>query len=71
MELQSGANPVGMQVRREGGGRKRAIVLQLELPATLEALIEDAIRGDPETPRAGSDAASAGSPGHWASAASR
>src|SRR3982750_3775198 len=33
-----------------GGGRKRAGVLQPDLPAALEALIEDAIRGDPETP---------------------
>ena len=50
MELQSGANPVGARVRRKGGGRKRAVVLQPELPAALERLIEDAIRGDPETP---------------------
>ena len=50
VELQSGANPVGTRIRREGGGRKRAVVLQPELPAALEALIEDAIRGDLETP---------------------
>ena len=50
VELQSGANPAGTRVRRKGGGRKRAVVLQPELPAALEALIEDAIRGDPETP---------------------
>jgi hypothetical protein len=50
VELQSEANPAGTRVRREGGGRKRAVVLQPDLPAALEALIEDAIRGDPETP---------------------
>src|SRR3954462_13378081 len=50
VELQSGVNPVGTRVRRKGGGRKRAVVLQPELPTALEALIEDAIRGDPETP---------------------
>ena len=50
VELQSGVNPVGTRVRRKGGGRKRSVVLQPELPAALEALIEDAIRGDPETP---------------------
>ena len=49
-ELQGGSNPIGQRVRRRGGGRKRAVVLQPDLPAALEALIEDAIRGDPETP---------------------
>jgi hypothetical protein len=50
VELQSGVNPVGTRVRRKGAGRKRAVVLQPELPAAMETLIEDAIRGDPETP---------------------
>jgi Rhodopirellula transposase DDE domain len=50
VELRSGANPIGSRVRRPGGGRKRAVVLQPDLPAALAALIEDAIRGDPETP---------------------
>jgi hypothetical protein len=50
VELQVGSNPIGQRVRRPGGGRKRAVVLQPDLPAALEALIEDAIRGDPETP---------------------
>jgi len=50
VELQSGANPIGPRVRRKGGGRKRAVTLQPELPGALETLIEDAIRGDPETP---------------------
>jgi hypothetical protein len=50
MELQGGSNPIGQRARRQGGGRKRAVVLQPDLPAALETLIEDAIRGDPETP---------------------
>jgi hypothetical protein len=50
VELQGGSNPIGQRVRRKGGGRKRAVVLQPGLPAALETLIEDAIRGDPETP---------------------
>src|SRR3954471_22125739 len=47
VELQSGANPIGPRVRRKGGGRKRAVTLQPELPTALETLIEDAIRCDP------------------------
>src|SRR5689334_6402508 len=50
VDLQGGSNPSGPRVRRQGGGRKRAVVLQPGLSAALEALIEDAIRGDPETP---------------------
>jgi hypothetical protein len=50
VELQGGVNQIGSRVRRPGGGRKRAVVLQPDLPAALEALVEDAIRGDPETP---------------------
>ncbi|SDD96817.1 ISAzo13 family transposase [Belnapia rosea] len=50
VDLQGGCNPIGQRVRRPGGGRKRAVVLQPGLPAALETLIEDAIRGDPETP---------------------
>jgi hypothetical protein len=50
VELQSGSHPIGTRVRRPGGGRKRAVALRPDLPAALEALIEDAIRGDPETP---------------------
>ncbi|TDH57843.1 hypothetical protein E2C06_35795 [Dankookia rubra] len=38
------------RVRRSDGGRKSAVTLQPELPGALEELIEDAIRGDPETP---------------------
>ena len=50
VELHGGSNLLGQRVRRPGGGRKRAVALQPGLLATLEALIEDAIRGDPETP---------------------
>src|ERR1700704_5926510 len=49
-ELQSGQNPIGSRVRRTGGGRKSAVAPQPDLPAALEALIEDAIRGDPCSP---------------------
>jgi hypothetical protein len=49
-ELQSGQNPIGSRVRRTGGGRKSAVAHQPGLPAALEALIEDAIRGDPGSP---------------------
>ena len=37
-------------MRRPGGGRKSAVTHQPGLPAALEALIEDAIRGDPCSP---------------------
>ena len=50
VELRGGVDPIGSRVRRPGGGRERAVVLQPDLPAALEALIEDAIRGDPEAP---------------------
>ena len=49
-ELRSGRNEIGSRVRRPGGGRKRAVEHQPGLPAALEALIEDAIRGDPCSP---------------------
>jgi hypothetical protein len=49
-ELRSGQNPIGNWVRRAGGGRKSAVTHQPGLPAALEALIEDAIRGDPCSP---------------------
>jgi len=48
-ELRAGL-PIGGRVRRPGGGRKRAIERQPGLTAALEALIEAAIRGDPEAP---------------------
>jgi hypothetical protein len=49
-ELRSGRNEIGPRVRRPGGGRKSAVMHQPGLPAALEALIEDAIRGDPCSP---------------------
>jgi hypothetical protein len=49
-ELRSGQNPIGSRVRRRGGGRKSAVAHQPGLPAALEGLIEDAIRGDPCSP---------------------
>jgi len=49
-ELRAGGNDIGGRVRRSGGGRKSAVAHQPGLPAALEALIEDAIRGDPMTP---------------------
>ena len=49
-ELREGHNPIGSRVRRGGGGRKSAVAHQPGLPAALEALIEDAIRGDPCSP---------------------
>jgi len=49
-ELRSGCNDIGIRVRRPGGGRKSAVAHQPDLPAALEALIEDAIRGDPSSP---------------------
>lgn len=49
-ELRSGSNDIGSRVRRRGGGRKSAVAHQPGLPAALEALIEDAIRGDPCSP---------------------
>jgi hypothetical protein len=49
-ELRSGRNELGSRIRRRGGGRKSAVAHQPGLPAALEALIEDAIRGDPCSP---------------------
>ena len=49
-ELRSGRNDVGSRVRRPGAGRKSTETHQPGLPAALEQLIEDAIRGDPCSP---------------------
>jgi Rhodopirellula transposase DDE domain len=43
-------NEVVQRVRRPGAGRKTAVTHQPGLPAALETLIEDAIRGDPCSP---------------------
>lgn len=49
-ELTSAAPAIGRGIRRPGAGRKRAVERQPGLPAALEGLIEDAVRGDPEAP---------------------
>jgi hypothetical protein len=49
-ELRAGRPDHGPRIRRPGGGRKRAMTRQPNLLAALETLIEDAIRGDPESP---------------------
>jgi hypothetical protein len=49
-ELRSARNDLGARLRRPGGGRKSAVTHQPGLPAALEKLIEDAIRGDPCSP---------------------
>ena len=49
-EVRSACNEVVKRVRRPGAGRKTAVTHQPDLPAALETLIEDAIRGDPCSP---------------------
>jgi hypothetical protein len=49
-ELKAGRFAIGHRIRRAGGGRKRAVARQPGLLAALEALIDCAIRGDPEAP---------------------
>jgi hypothetical protein len=49
-ELKAGHADLGGAIRRPGSGRKRAVETQPGLLAALETLIEDAIRGDPESP---------------------
>jgi len=49
-ELRSARPDIVGRVRRPGGGRKSAVTHQPGLPAALERLIEDAIRGDPCSP---------------------
>jgi hypothetical protein len=49
-ELRSARPDIAGRVRRPGGGRKSAVMHQPGLPAALERLIEDAIRGDPCSP---------------------
>ncbi|MBT2381137.1 ISAzo13 family transposase, partial [Streptomyces sp. ISL-111] len=48
-ELESGEAPLG-RVRRPGGGRKRAVDLDLGLRPALLALVEPDVRGDPMSP---------------------
>jgi hypothetical protein len=49
-ELKAGRSEIGCRIRRAGGGRKRAVERQPGLLAALEALIDSAIRGDPQAP---------------------
>src|SRR5258708_38138818 len=49
-ELKAARNENGHSIRRPGAGRKREAERQPGLLTTLEAMIEDAIRGDPEAP---------------------
>jgi len=49
-ELKAGRRESDGRVRRPGGGRKSAVETQPGLLAALEAVIEDAIRGDPGSP---------------------
>jgi hypothetical protein len=49
-EVCANRNEVVQRVRRPGAGRKTAVTHQPGLPAALETLIEDAIRGDPCSP---------------------
>jgi hypothetical protein len=49
-ELESGEDPPAGRVRRPGGGRKQLTETDPGLAGALEALIKDAMRGDPQSP---------------------
>jgi hypothetical protein len=49
-DLESGSSLASDRVRRPGGGRKRATVVDPGLVAALKNLIEPVTRGDPESP---------------------
>jgi len=49
-ELSSGCDANMGQLRRKGGGRKTVASQQPELSTALLRLVDDAIRGDPESP---------------------
>lgn len=49
-EIQSGTTPGEGRIRRSGAGRKAITVADPEVVATLEALIDEQTRGDPESP---------------------
>src|SRR5271167_1558788 len=47
-ELKQAGNETGSRIRRPGAGRRRAEAAQPGLPEAIEALVDGAIRGDPE-----------------------
>lgn len=47
-ELKQAGNGISSRIRRPGAGRRRAEAIQPGLPEAIEALVDDAIRGDPE-----------------------
>jgi hypothetical protein len=49
-DLESGASLASDRIRRPGGGRKRAAVVDPGLVAALKTLVEPVTRGDPESP---------------------
>jgi Rhodopirellula transposase DDE domain len=49
-ELRDGSNTIEGRIRQQGGGRRRAEVAQPGLLEALKSVIDDAIRGDPESP---------------------
>ena len=49
-EIEAGSAPGEGRIRRPGAGRKRITVTDPDLVDTLESMIEDQTRGDPESP---------------------
>jgi DDE family transposase len=49
-EIEAGSAPEEGRIRRPGGGRKPITISDPRLLETLEAMIEDQTRGDPESP---------------------
>ena len=49
-ELADPSSSAGNRIRKEGGGRKRAVDKDLTLRSDLESLVEPVTRGDPESP---------------------
>src|SRR5437016_14138275 len=49
-ELNSGSAPSGARERRQGAGRKRIDIVDPQVGASLERLVEPESRGDPQSP---------------------
>lgn len=49
-ELENPESSIGNRIRKEGGGRKRAVDKDPTLRSDLESLVEPVTRGDPESP---------------------